>query len=165
MKTLQKETLISAPYKLFVWEVDETETTCTTSDLSSTFWPGCIIFCLWLRPPVTRLSNELPSLRSHSRLQPAAQDPELRGGPRSGPDQREDAPASRQQAVRGAPLRQQPAGQHRTPGQQRHQCSGLVPPPRPPLRLSSSSPASFPSPPSSGGRGRSVRMLIYFINE
>lgn len=66
-----------------------------------------------------------PPLLSHSRLQPAAQDPELRGGPGPGPHQREDASPPRQQPARAATLPQQPARQHRTPGQERHQCAGL----------------------------------------
>ena len=86
------------------------------------------------------LSDGLPFPRSHPRLQPAAQDPELRGGPRSGPDQRADAPPPRQHAAGGSALPQQPAGQHRTPGQERHQRPGLVPP-----HLASSS--SLPPPP------------------
>lgn len=92
--------------------------------------------------------------RSHSRLQPAAQDPELRGGPRSGPHQREDAPPPRQQAPGGRPLPQQPAGQPRTSGQERHQRAGLDPPPALPPLISlllpllppSSSLASSPPP-------------------
>lgn len=94
----------------------------------------------------------IPFLCSHSRLQPAAQDPELRGGSRSGPHQREDAPTSRQQSVRGCPLPQQPAGQHWTFRQERHQRTGLKSPPfRSPclpffsLSLSCLSPLFFPT--------------------
>lgn len=78
-------------------------------------------------------SHFIPFLCSHSRLQPAAQDPELRGGSRSGPHQREDAPPSRQQSVRGCPLPQQPAGQHWTFRQERHQRTGLNSPPLLPI--------------------------------
>lgn len=111
---------------------------------------SCVVFYLplWHDSTDATLSIPLP-LHSHSRLQPAAQDPELRGGAGAGPHQREDATPPRQQPARGSALPQQPAHQHRTPGQERHQCTGLKKEKKSRFSSPSSLPSFYPTLPSS----------------
>ena len=126
---------------------------------------------LWLRSGGSDCSV---CFGSYSGLQPTAQDPELRGGTRSGPHQREDAASPRQQSARSRSLSQQPAVQHRAPRQERHHQPGLKAPPLPSLPIfspSSTSPcplASFPppilSPLRAGEEGSSVRVTLATLN-